>query len=326
MIRPLPSRRQLVLGALATPLASGAFAQSGYPNRPVRIVVPYAPGGGADILARAVGERLGEVWRQPVIVENRPGAGGSVGTEAVARAPADGYTLLMASPSHSINPALYKNLSFDTLRAFSPVTIVASGPLVLVTSASAQFGSLKDLVDHAKANSGQVAYASAGIGSSPHMAGELLSSLAGIQMTHVPYRGTGPALVDLMAGRVQLFFAPVPTILEHLRAGRLKALAVTTKARFAALADVPSIAEQGYPEYELLQWWGLVVPAGTPAEIVREQYAQVKRILESPAMRERLAGLGAEPGGGAPAEFDELVRDEIRRWTRLVEANNLTPD
>ncbi|WP_207540395.1 tripartite tricarboxylate transporter substrate binding protein [Sabulicella rubraurantiaca] len=326
MIRQLPSRRQLVLGALGAPLATAALAQPAYPNRPVRIVVPYAPGGGADILARAIGERLSEVWRQPVVVENRPGAGGSVGTETVARAQADGYTMLMASPSHSINPALYKNLPFDTLQAFTPITIVASGPLVLVTNASAPFTGLRQLVDHAKANPARVAYASAGIGSSPHFAGELLSSLAGLQMTHVPYRGTGPALVDLMANRVQMFFGPVPTILEHVRDGRLKALAVTTKTRFAALANVPSVAERGYPDYELLQWWGLMVPAGTPAEVAGEQYTQVKRILESPAMRERLAGLGAEPGGGAPAEFDALIRDEIQRWTRLVQTANLTPE
>jgi len=326
MIRPLPSRRHLMLGAAAMPFAAEAVAQSGYPNRPVRIVVPYAPGGGADILARALGEQLGEAWRQPVVVENRPGAGGSVGTETVARAQADGYTLLMASPSHSINPALYRNLTFDTLRAFSPVTVVASGPLVLVTAASAPYRDLRDLIDRAKAGSERLAYASAGVGSSPHMAGELLSSLAGIQMTHVPYRGTAPAQVDLMAGRVQLFFGPVPTVLEPLRAGRLKALAVTTRGRFATLPDVPSIAEQGYPDYELLQWWGLMVPAGTPAEIVQEQHALVKRILESPAMRERLAALGADPGGGTPAEFDALIREEIQRWTRLVEANNLTPE
>lgn len=326
MNRQLPSRRQLALGIIGAHVASGALAQSGYPGRPVRIVVPYAPGGGADILARALGEPLGEAWRQPVVVENRPGAGGSVGTESVARAQPDGYTLLMASPSHSINPALYRTLPFDTLRAFTPVTIVASGPLVLVTSATAPYRDFRAFIDQARAGSDRIAYASAGIGSSPHIAGELLSSLAGIRMTHVPYRGTGPALVDLMAGRVQVFFAPVPTILEHLRAGRLKALAVTTKARFAALPDVPSIAEQGYPDYELLQWWGLMVPAGTPAEIVREQLAQVRRILASPAMRERLAALGADPGGGAPEEFDALVRDEIRRWTRLVEANNLTPE
>lgn len=326
MIGTRASRRQVAMGILGAHVAAGARAQTAYPNRPVRIVVPYAPGGGADILARAIGEQLGEAWRQPVVVENRPGAGGSVGTESVARAQPDGYTLLMASPSHSINPALYRTLPFDTLRAFSPVTIVASGPLVLVTAGTAPYRDFGSFIEQARAGSGRIAYASAGIGSSPHIAGELLSSIAGIQMTHVPYRGTGPALVDLMAGRVQVFFAPVPTILEHLRAGRLKALAVTTKARFVALPDVPSIAEQGYPDYELLQWWGLMVPAGTPPEIVGEQLAQVRRILASATMRERLAALGADPGGGAPEAFDALVREEIRRWTRLVEANNLTPE
>jgi tripartite-type tricarboxylate transporter receptor subunit TctC len=316
----------LSVAAATTVLAAGAAAQSPYPNKPVRIVVPYPPGGGADILARAIGQQLGAAWKQPVAIENKAGAGGSIGTESVARAAADGYTILMASPSHSINAALYKNLSFDTLRSFSAVTLAASGPLVLVMNASAPFSGVKELVAHAKANPGKVAYASAGTGSSPYMAGELLSLMAGVEMTHVPYRGTAPALVDQMGARVQLFFAPVPTILEHVRAGRLKALAITTKKRFIALPDVPTIAEAGFSDYELLQWWGFMVPTGTPRQVVKEQHAQIKRILDSAEMRERLAAMGAEPGGGAPEQFDALVREEIPRWARVVEAARLTPN
>lgn len=306
--------------------AAGAAAQGAYPNKPVRIVVPYPPGGGADILARTIGQKLSEAWKQPVVVDNKAGAGGSIGTAEVARAPADGYTILMASPSHSINASLYKNLSFDTLRAFQPVTLAASGPLVLVMSPSAPFNSVKDVVAHAKANPGKVTYASAGQGSSPHMAGELLSLLAGAEMTHVPYKGTAPALVDLMGGRVHLFFAPVPTILEHVRTGKLKTLAVTTKKRFASLPEVPTIAEAGLGDYELLQWWGFMVPAGTPKDVVREQHAQIKKILDSAEMRERLAGMGADPGGGPSEQFDALVREEIPRWARVVDAARMTPN
>ncbi len=318
-------RKVVAACAIAVPMFD-AHAQSAYPNRTVRIVVPYPPGGGADILARAIGQRLSETWKQPVVIENRAGAGGSIGTEAVARAPADGYTLLMASPSHSINAALYKNLSFDTLRAFSAVTVAATGPLVLVTPPGGPFTNVRELVAHVKANPAKLAYASAGTGSSPHMAGELLALQAGLQMTHVPYKGTSPALVDLLGGRVQLFFGPVPAILDHVRGGKLKALAVTTKKRFGALPDVPTIAESGFPEYDLVQWWGFMVPAGTPREVIREQHAQVRRILESAEMRDRLAAMGAEAGGGPPEQFDALVREEILRWARVVEAARMKPE
>jgi len=311
--------------AMTVPMLDAA-AQSTYPNKTVRIVVPYPPGGGADILARTIGQRLSEIWKQPVVIENRAGAGGSIGTEAVARAPADGYTLLMASPSHSINAALYKSLSFDTLRAFSAVTVVASGPLVLVVPPGGSFTNVKELVAHAKVNPAMLAYASAGTGSSPHMAGELLALQAGLKMTHVPYKGTSPALVDLLGGRVQLFFGPVPAIGDHVRGGKLKALAVTTKRRFGGLPDVPTIAESGFPDYDLLQWWGLMVPAGTPREVIREQHAQVLRVLESAEMRGRLAAMGAEAGGGSPEQFDALVRDEIPRWMRVVDAARMTPE
>lgn len=326
MTRLFDFPRTVSIAAAAAVIAVGAAAESAYPNRPVRIVVPYPPGGGADILARTIGQKLSEAWKQPVVVDNRAGAGGSIGTESVARAPADGHTMLMASPSHSINASLYKNPSFDTLRAFAPVTLAASGPLVLVMGPSSPFRNVKDLMAYAKANPGKVAYASAGTGSSPHMAGELLSLLAGVEMTHVPYKGTAPALVDLMGGRVQLFFAPVPTILEHVRAGKLKTLAVTTRQRFPALPDVPTIAEAGYSDYELLQWWGFMVPAGTPKEVIREQHAQIKKILDSAEMRERLAAMGAEPGGGGPEQFEALVREEIPRWARVVDAARLRPN
>jgi tripartite-type tricarboxylate transporter receptor subunit TctC len=235
--------------------------------------------------------------------------------------------MLMASPSHPINAALYKNLSFDTARDFSGVTIVASGPLVLVVNPSLPVKSLGELVTMAKSQPGKMTYASAGVGSSPHLAGELLRMMAGIDITHVPYKGTAPALSDLMGGQVHMFFAPVPTILEHLRSGKLKALGVTTQRRFAAaLPDVPSIAESGLTDYEVVQWWGLVVPAGTPREVLAEQHAQITRILDSAEMKERLATMGAEPGGNSPEEFDAFIRAEIVKWAKVIEEAKVSPN
>jgi tripartite-type tricarboxylate transporter receptor subunit TctC len=306
--------------------APGAVAQTAYPSKPVRIVVPYPPGGGADILARAIGQKLSEAWHQPVIIENKAGAGGSIGTESVARSAADGYTMLMASPSHPINATLYKSLSFNTARDFAAVALVASGPLVLVVNPSTPVNSVKELIALAKARPGQLSYASAGTGSSPHLAGELFKTMADANLVHVPYKGTAPALSDLMGGQVQAFFAPVPTILQHVRTGKLKALGVTTARRFAALPDVPTIAEAGLPGYEVLQWWGLVVPSGTSKAVLAEQHAQVDRILSSPEMRERLVAMGADPGSGSPEQFDALIRDEIAKWAKVIEAARVTAE
>jgi len=312
-----------LLSACALIPASAAQAQA-YPDKSVTIVVPYAPGGGADILARLLSQKLGPVWHQPVVVENRAGAGGSVGSAHAARAAADGYTLLMASPSHTINGALYKNLPFDAVKDFEPVVLVASGPLALVVPAQGSIRTLDDFVQQVK-QPGAINFASAGVGSSPHLAGELFNQMAHAKMTHVPYKGTAPALTDLLAGRVQVMFAPVPTVMPHLKSGALKVLAVTSLQPFAALPDVPALAQR-FPGYEVLQWWGLVAPAGTPPAVIGKVNADVAATLRSPDVQERLAALGAVAGGQPASQLGELITGEIPKWAEVVKTANVQPE
>lgn len=312
-----------ILSALALLAAPLAHAQA-YPSKPVTIVVPYAPGGGADILARAVGQKLASMWGQPVVVDNKAGAGASIGTAFVAKAPADGYTLLMASPSHTINASLYKNLPFDAIKSFSPIVLVASGPLALVVPARSPVGNLKDFVQQARKPK-SLNFASAGPGSSPHLAGELFNDLAKSRMVHVAYRGTGPALTDLLGGQVEAMFAPVPTVISHLKSGAMKALAVTSVKPFQALPGVPPVGQE-LPGYEVLQWWGLVAPAGTPAAVIQKVNADVAAVLRSPEMQEKLAGMGADAGGEPPAAFAGLIAAEVPKWAALIKAANVQPE
>lgn len=312
-----------ILSALALLAAPLAHAQA-YPSKPVTIVVPYAPGGGADILARAVGQKLAAMWGQPVVVDNKAGAGASIGTAFVAKAPADGYTLLMASPSHTINASLYKNLPFDAIKSFSPIVLVASGPLALVVPARSPVGNLKDFVQQARKPK-SLNFASAGPGSSPHLAGELFNDLAKSRMVHVAYRGTGPALTDLLGGQVEAMFAPVPTVISHLKSGAMKALAVTSVKPFQALPGVPPVGQE-LPGYEVLQWWGLVAPAGTPAAVIQKVNADVAAVLRSPEMQEKLAGMGADAGGEPPAAFAGLIAAEVPKWAALIKAANVQPE
>ena len=318
--------RGLALAAAAAALpaiAAAADAANGYPAKPIRIVVPYAPGGGADLLARAIGQQLGAEWGQPIVVDNRAGAGASIGTDYASKAEADGYTLLMASPSHSINATLYKNLKFDAERDFTPVALAASGPLVLVVPAKFPADSVQAFVEQARKQPGSINYASAGVGSSPHLAGELFKVKAGVDMEHVAYKGTAPALTDLMAGLVQAMFAPVPTVLEHVKSGRLKALGVTSAEPFPALPGVPALAASGVPGYEVLQWWGLVAPAGTPEPIVAKLNAGIAAVLRTDEMRKRLADMGAEPGGQPPAQFGSLIHEEVVKWREVIQAADI---
>jgi len=318
--------RGLALAAAAAALpaiAAAADAANGYPAKPIRIVVPYAPGGGADLLARAIGQQLGAEWGQPIVVDNRAGAGASIGTDYASKAEADGYTLLMASPSHSINATLYKNLKFDAERDFTPVALAASGPLVLVVPAKFPADSVQAFVEQARKQPGSINYASAGVGSSPHLAGELFKIKAGVDMVHVAYKGTAPALTDLMAGLVQAMFAPVPTVLEHVKSGRLKALGVTSAEPFPALPGVPALAASGVPGYEVLQWWGLVAPAGTPEPIVAKLNAGIAAVLRTDEMRKRLADMGAEPGGQPPAQFGSLIHEEVVKWREVIQAADI---
>jgi len=316
------SARPFAVGSLwllCLPLCTApAWSQSAWPARPIRVIVPTSPGGGTDIVTRALGARVGEALGQPVLVENRPGAGQILGTELVARSAPDGYTQLMAASAIVLNQVLAKKPPYDTLRDFVPVTLAASLPNVLTVHPSLPVKSVKELIALARARPGQLNYSSAGSGTSPHMSMELLISMAKLDIAHVAYKGTGPATADLLAGHVQLSMPNTLTAAPHLRSGRLRALGVTSAKRASGLPDVPTIAEAGLAGYEAIQWYALFAPAGTPREIVGRMQAEVARALQSPELRERLAADGAEAGGMAPEAFAAFVRAEIDKWSRVV--------
>lgn len=296
--------------------AAGVPAQT-YPDRPIRFIVPL-PAGAADTLARAIGAKLTETWGQQVVVDNRPGAGTTIGTEMAAKAPADGYTLVMATFSHAANATFYRKLPYDTLKDFAPVTLVASAPNVLVVHPSVPAKSVRELVSLATARPGQLNYASAGNGTSSHLAGELFKRLAGIDMTHVPYKGSAPGMADLLGGHVQLTFDPLPSSLPHVRAGRLRALGVTTVKRSQAIPELVTISEAGVAGYELSGWSGVLVPSGTPRNLVKKLNTEIVRTLNIPELRTRFADLGFETVGNTPAEFDAFIRSEISKWGTVI--------
>jgi len=304
-------------------LPAAALAQT-WPVKPVRIIVPTSPGGGTDIVTRLLAQKLTDVFGQPVLVENRPGAGQILGTEFVARSAPDGYTQLMAASAIVLNQVLAKKPPYDTLRDFAPVTLAASLPNVLTVHPSLPVKTLKDLLALARAKPGALNYSSAGSGTSPHMSMELMLSMAKIDITHIAYKGTGPATTDLLAGHVQLSMPNTLTAAQHLRNGRLRALGVTSAKRAAGLPDVPSISEAGLPGYEAIQWYALFAPAGTPREAVTRMQAESARALQAADMRERLAADGAEPGGSRPEEFAAFVKAEIDKWSRVVRTAKLT--
>ena len=330
--RSPPARAGRLAGSLALvvllpgPLLVPAqvAAQPAWPMRPIRIIVPTSPGGGTDIVTRALGARVGEALGQPVLVENRPGAGQVLGTEIVARSAPDGYTQLMAASAIVLNQVLAKKPPYDTLRDFTPITLSASLPNVLTVHPSLPVKSVKELVALARARPGQLNYSSAGAGTSPHMSMELLISMAKLDIAHVAYKGTGPATADLIAGHVQLSMPNTLTAAPHLRSGRLRALGVTSAKRAAGLPEVPTIAEAGLPGYEAIQWYALFAPAGTSREIVGRMHAEVARALQLPELRERLAADGAEAGGMPPEAFVAFVRNEIEKWSRVVREAKLT--
>jgi tripartite-type tricarboxylate transporter receptor subunit TctC len=315
-------RRRAIVSALATlPLMVGtrlANAQS-WPAKPIRLIVPSPPGDGSDLMARAVGQKLSEALGQQVVVDNRPGAGGRLGTELAVKAQADGYTLLMGNAgSNAINAALYKDLAYDLERDFVPVTQVMRAPNVLVVNPALPVGDVKDLIALYKANPGKYSYASGGNGSSAHLSAELFKTMAGVDVVHVPYKGATPALTDVIAGQVAMFMGNLPPAIGHIKSGRVKALAVTTSQRSALVPDLPTIAESGLAGYETVAWFGLFAPAGTPAEIVARLAAETAKIVQQPAIREQIASLGGEPVGNTPAEFAAIVRGDIAKWKRVV--------
>jgi tripartite-type tricarboxylate transporter receptor subunit TctC len=317
---------QFAAAAAALPaLPRNAGAQS-YPQRPVRLIVPFASGGASDILARLIGQWLSQRLGQPFVVEMRPGAGGNVGTEAVVTSPPDGYTLLMvnAAPS-AINATLYEKLSFNFLRDMAPVGGVLRTPLVLQVNPGFPPKSVPELIAYAKANPGKIDMASAGNGSPPHVAGELFKMMAGVDIVHVPYRGGGPALVDLLGGQVQMMFGVIASSMEYIRAGKLRPLAVSTAMRVDALPDLPTVGDF-LPGYEASDWYGICAPKGTPIEIIDKLNAQINAGLADPKLKARLADLGGTPLPGTPAEFGKLIADETEKWGKVVRAAHMKPE
>ncbi|MES1162856.1 MAG: tripartite tricarboxylate transporter substrate binding protein [Rhizobacter sp.] len=334
---PSHSRRAalaLAASAALALLAGPAAAQSTWPTKPVRIIVPFAPGGTTDILARAVAPELSRAFGQQFIVDNRAGAGGNVGAEIVARAPNDGYTLLMGTVgTHGINRALYPKLPYDPIKDFVPITLVAAVPNVMemnVDKARAlNINNVADFVKYAKANPGKLNMASSGSGTSIHLAGELFKSMTGSYMTHIPYRGSGPALMDMVGGNADVMFDNLPSSMQQIKGGKLKALAVTSAQRSPALPDVPTVEEAGGPAlkgYEASSWFGLLAPAGTPPDIVNRVQQEVAKALNSPAVKEKLVAQGAIPSGNSPADFAKLIDAEHVKWAKVVKASGAKVD
>lgn len=311
---------------------SGALrSQSGdaakYPSRPVRVVVGFAPGGAVDVQARVVTQRLSESLGQPIVVENRAGADGILAGDFVAKSPPDGHTLVYVSAGHAMNSILHaKTLPYHPINDFSPVSLVASGPLTLVVNRALPVTNLKQLIALAKARPGALNFASSGSGGTMHLAGELLKSVARVDIVHVPYKGGGPALTDVLGGQIELTFVGAPASMPHIRSGRLKVLAVTTARRSAALPDVPTVAELGYPGYELAAWYAVLGPARLPAAVVNQLSAEIAKTVAAPDVREKLLALGIEPVGSTPERLTDHLKAEIARWTPLIQQSGVKPD
>ena len=312
--------------------AKDVFAQATWPTKPVKIVVPFAPGGTTDILARAIAPELGKAFGQSFVVENRAGAGGNVGADIVAKAPADGYTLLMGTVgTHGINKSLYSKMPFDPQKDFAPVSLVAGVPNVMVMNAdsakSLGINSVPDFIKYARAHPGKLNMASSGNGTSIHLAGELFKSMTGIFMTHIPYTGSGPAMLGMVSGQVDVMFDNLPSSMAQIKAGKLKAFAVTSAQRSQAMPDLPTVEEAGRLKgFEASSWFGLLAPAGTPPDIVGRIQQETAKALGTPAMKEKLLAQGAIPSGNTPAEFARLIDDEIKKWAVVVKASGAKVD
>ena len=328
--------RRLALAAAAAltliAVSNAGWAQSAWPSKPVKIVVPFAPGGTTDILARAVAPELSKAFGQPFIVENRAGAGGNLGADVVAKSPGDGYTLLMGTVgTHGINQALYAKMPFDPVKDFAPITLVAGVPNVMVVNADKArelgINSVADFIRVAKANPGKFNMASSGNGTSIHLAGELFKSMSGTFMLHFPYRGSSPALLDMLAGNMDVMFDNLPSSMPHIKSGKLKALAVTSGQRSAVLPDVPTVEEAGKLKgYEASSWFGLLAPAGTPPDVVSRLQQETAKALNVPAIKEKLLAQGAIPSGNTPAEFAKFIDAEIKKWAQVVKASGAKVD
>jgi tripartite-type tricarboxylate transporter receptor subunit TctC/uncharacterized protein YjiS (DUF1127 family) len=327
---PMPASRLVVawlsIGTLLSlALVISASAQP-YPAKPIRLIVPFAPGGPTDISARIVADELSKSLSQSVLVDNRPGAGGNIGAEAAAKAAPDGYTLFWAqAATHGINPSLYRRLGYDAVKDFLPIALIVSEPLVLVTGAASPWVDVRGLIAAAKASPGKLHFGSGGIGTTPHMAGELFAAMAGANVVHVPYRGNAPAVTDTIAGRVEFMFDGINAAIGHIRGGTLKALAVTAQARTTALPDVPALAET-LPDYEVLSWGGVVAPAGMPAEVITRLSSELTEIGRRRDVQQRFAGLGAHLQVSSPVQMESFIRSQIERWRKVISQTGIALD
>jgi tripartite-type tricarboxylate transporter receptor subunit TctC len=320
--------QSLILAAItALALAAPGHAQSNYPNRPIQLIVPVPPGGAADFIARIIGMKLADALGQSVVINNRGGAGGTIATASVAKADPDGYTLLLNSiTTHGIGPHLYSSLSYDPFKDLSPVILVAKLPLIMTINATVPVKSVKDVMELAKAQPGKLAFASSGNGGAPHLAGELFKKVTGTDLLHVPYRGSGPAVVDVVAGRVAIMFDAVPSLLPFILDNKLRPLAAASTERNRLLPDIPTFAELGYAGMDISLWYGVVVPAGTPQPIVQRLNAEIAKVLAMPDVRESFAKQATEPAGGTPEQFEAFMREESARWGAVVRQAGIKPE
>jgi tripartite-type tricarboxylate transporter receptor subunit TctC len=307
-------------GLLFALCAIGGLAHAqNYPNKSIRLIVPFPPGGPADILSRAIGQKLTDSWSQQVVVDNRAGAGGAIGSELAAKAAPDGYTLLMGFVgTHAINPSLYSKLPYDNVKSFEPVSLVATATIILVLHPSLPAKSVKELIALAKSKPGELTFGSPGNGTPQHLAGELFSTMAGVKMTHVPFKGAVPAISDLLGGRISLVFSSAPPALPHVATGKLRALAVTSGKRSSVAPDLPTVAESGLPAFEVINWYGVLVPARTPKAVVDKLNAEIAKIMKMPDVKERLSSVGIETFSSTPAQFAAFIKDETAKWAKVV--------
>jgi tripartite-type tricarboxylate transporter receptor subunit TctC len=318
--------RRLLLAAIGSTLCVGAFAQA-WPSKPIRIVVPFPPGGGTDIIARETTQKVASATGWTFIIDNRPGAGGNLGVDAVAKAPADGYTIVLGQTSNlAINPSLYSKLPYDPQKDLAPIVLIANAPLVMVTGTNSPLKTLADAVNAAKAKPGQVNFASPGNGTVAHLTEEMFQKAAGIKTQHVPYKGANQALTDVISGNVQLYMSSVPTLLGHIKQGKLRALAVTSAKRVDDLPNVPTINESGYKGFDAVTWFGLLAPAATPKDIIAKLNAEFNKALKLPELSKRLGDEGADPVGGTPEQFAALIKDDIPRWGKIVKESGAKVD
>ncbi|SCK11733.1 Tripartite-type tricarboxylate transporter, receptor component TctC [Variovorax sp. HW608] len=323
----LRRRTLAVAPVLFAALAAFGLAQAQtFPTKPMTIVVPASPGGAIDLAARLIGQKMSDSWGQPVVIDNRAGATGIIGTDFVAKSPPDGHTLALVASSHAINPLMVKKLPFDTQKSFEPVVQTHVVPLVLVVSPSFPAKNLRELIAYGKANPGKLSFASSGSGGAPHFSGELFKSMTGIDMVHVPYKGSTLAHPDLLSGRVSLMFDTLAAVGTQVKAGKLRALAVTTSKRVAMLPDVPTMAEAGLPGYETSTWGGLLAPAGTPKPVVAKLAAETTRILALPDVKQRLMDAGVEPVGGTPEQFSAFIAEELGKWAKVAQEAGIHPE